>query len=142
MIALEKFALAGNATFTATSRKTGTRFTFRVRKPSDQDPRFLGARVHDIHFVSLMNGPDNENSYCFLGTIFDGQTYRHGRKSRVGQDAPSAKAFTWIWNHRNDPTLPESVEIHHEGRCCCCGRKLTTPESCESGIGPICADKA
>lgn len=27
------------------------------------------------------------------------------------------------------------------GRCCCCGRELTDPESIANGIGPICADK-
>lgn len=130
MIDIEKFALAGNATFTVTSRKTGTRFTFRVRRPSDEAP----------HFVQLMNGPDNENSFTFLGTIFNGSDYRHGRKAHVTPDAPSAKAFTWVWAHRNDPTLSEKVEVHHEGKCCRCGRKLTTPESCDRGYGPECAN--
>lgn len=27
------------------------------------------------------------------------------------------------------------------GRCCCCGRELTDPESIANGIGPICAEK-
>jgi hypothetical protein len=132
VIEITKFALAGNATFTVTSRKTGTRFTFKVRQLSETAP----------HFVSLMNGPDNESSYCFLGSIFNGDKYFHGKKSRVTPDAPSAKAFAWLWAHRNDPDLTEKVEIHHEGRCCRCGRKLTVPESIESGIGPECAGKA
>jgi hypothetical protein len=131
VIEIEKFALAGNATFTVTSKKTGTRFTFKVRQPNDNTP----------HFVSLMNGPDNENSYCFLGSIFNNSEYHHGKKSHVGQDAPSAQAFKWVWAHRNDPTLTEKVEVHHEGKCCRCGRKLTVPESIESGIGPECAGK-
>ena len=37
--------------------------------------------------------------------------------------------------------IPEHLEIFHEGRCCACGRKLTTPESILSGIGPECAKK-
>lgn len=131
MIEIEKFLLAGNATLTVTSKKTGTRFTFKVRKPSETAP----------HFVSLMNGPDNENSYCFMGTIFNGQDYRMGRKSRITAEAPSAKAFAWVWANRNSPTLADKIEVHHAGKCCCCGRKLTTPESIESGIGPICAGK-
>jgi len=131
MIALEKFALAGNATFTAVSRKTGNRFTFKVTKFDPNRP----------HSVALMNGPDNENSYCYLGTIFNEADYRHGKKARISQDAPSAKAFEYIWAHRNDADLPEKVEIHHEGKCCCCGRKLTTPESVVTGIGPICAGR-
>lgn len=127
MISLEKFALAGNATFTVVSDKTGTRFTFRVRQPNPEAP----------HFVQLLNGPDNESNFCFMGTIFNGSEYRHGRKSHVGPDAPSAKAFQWVWNHRNQ--LDGKVTVHHEGKCCRCGRKLTVPESLIAGVGPECA---
>jgi len=131
MIDINKFALAGNATFTVTSKKSGTRFTFKVRQKDPTTP----------HFVSLLNGSDNESSYCFLGSIFNGDKYFHGRKSRVTPEAPSAKAFVWVWNHRDDADLTEKIEIHHEGKCCRCGRKLTVPSSIESGLGPECAGK-
>ncbi|HEY3434266.1 MAG TPA: DUF6011 domain-containing protein [Solirubrobacterales bacterium] len=39
---------------------------------------------------------------------------------------------------------PLSAAIAHgkeSGRCACCGRELTDPESIERGIGPICATK-
>lgn len=124
------FALAGNATFTVTSVATGNRFTFKVRKPSETAP----------HFVSVLTGSDNENSFTFLGTIFDKAKFVHGRKSNISPEAPSAKAFSWLW--RNVKNLPTSVKVHHEGKCCRCGRKLTVPESIESGIGPECAGKA
>ena len=130
MIPLEKFLLAGNATLTVRSVKTGTRFTFRVRKPDDSKP----------HFVSVLNGPNNETDYCYLGTIFSGITYVHGKKSRVTPEAPSAVAFNWLWAQRN-ADLTGKVELFHENRCCRCGRKLTTPESVEAGIGPECASK-
>ncbi|MGQ4872128.1 MAG: DUF6011 domain-containing protein, partial [Candidatus Thorarchaeota archaeon] len=32
--------------------------------------------------------------------------------------------------------LPEKVRIWHEGKCGRCGRRLTVPESIESGYGP------
>jgi len=131
MIKLETFALAGNATFTAVSAKTGVRFTFKVRQPDDNSP----------HFVSLLSGPDNESSYTFMGTIFNGNDFRMGKKSRITPDAPSAKAFNYVWNHRNDNDLPEKVQIFHENKCCRCGRKLTTPESVSLGIGPECAGR-
>jgi hypothetical protein len=41
-----------------------------------------------------------------------------------------------LWAHIDD--LPESLEIWHEGSCLRCGRKLTVPESIESGYGPEC----
>ena len=34
-----------------------------------------------------------------------------------------------------------SVEVHFEARCRKCNRELTTPESVQSGIGPICAGR-
>ena len=126
---LEKFATAGDATFTVRSGKTGRHFTFRVRQPDEASP----------HFVSVLTGSDNNDSFTYLGTIFTGGEYRHGRRSSIGADAPSAIAFSWIWNHRR--AVPSCVSVHHEGKCCRCGRKLTTPESTERGIGPECASK-
>ena len=128
MIDTEKFILAGKAIFTVTSKKSGVRFTFKVRQVNENQP----------HFVSLLSGPDNTSSYTFLGTIFNKQNYFHGRKSRIGSDAPSALAFNWVWNHRNDKDFADKVEVHHEGKCCRCGRALTVPRSIELGIGPEC----
>jgi len=130
MINIKEFALAGNATFTATSLKTGTRFTYKIRQPKPESP----------HFVKVLTGPDNESSYTFLGTIFDGENYRHGTRSSITPSAPSAVAFAYIWSHLNE--LAGKVEIQHAGKCCRCGRKLTVPESIESGIGPECKKKS
>ena len=30
------------------------------------------------------------------------------------------------------------IKIHHNGHCSICGKKLSTPESIENGIGPVC----
>jgi hypothetical protein len=123
------FILAGNALFTIENTATGNRFTFKVRRPDDDKP----------HFVSVLTGPDNENSYSFLGTIFDGGRYRHGRRSRISEEAPSAKAFNWLFRqltaHRE---LPPQVRVCHCGKCGRCGKTLTVPESIESGFGPDC----
>lgn len=129
------FMLAGNATFTVVSQRTGTRFTFKVRQPGPDKP----------HFVSLLSGPDNENDFTFLGTIFDAELpscrYAHGRRSHVGADAPSAKAANWVCNRILSGRPLVNCEIHHEGRCGRCGRKLTVPESILSGFGPECASR-
>lgn len=126
------FLLAGNATFTVVSKKTGSRFTFRVRRPKPDSP----------HFVTVLTGSDNEHSYTFLGTIFADGTYRHGRKSSISESAPSARAFAWFYGMLTSPErLAAQAEVWHEGRCCRCGRKLTVPSSIEAGIGPECAGK-
>jgi Family of unknown function (DUF6011) len=120
------YTLLGNARLTLVSVKTGTRFTYRVRQPGPEKP----------HFIQLLSGSDNEADYAFLGTIFKGVEYRHGRRSRIGAEAPSARAFAWFWGLK---TLPPDLEVWHEGRCGRCGRALTVPESIARGIGPECA---
>jgi hypothetical protein len=122
------FILAGNARFTITSKKTGQRFTYKVRRPADDKP----------WFVSLLTGSDNENDYTFFGTIFADRTFRHGRRTSISDKAPSAVGFSWLWAHLSKGSLPGTIDIHHEGRCGRCGRTLTVPASIESGFGPEC----
>lgn len=130
---LSRFALAGNATFTVRSVKTGTRFTYKVSKCAD-------AESPDLYFVSLLTGEDNENDFQYLGVIRFG-IFSRTKKSRIGEDAPSARGFAYVWpfivKDRVDPK--HSFEVFHEGRCGRCGRKLTVPESIESGFGPECS---
>jgi hypothetical protein len=38
-------------------------------------------------------------------------------------------------------TLPDFVEVWHEGFCGKCGKRLTVPNSIEIGIGPDCIKK-
>jgi hypothetical protein len=126
------FVLGGNALFTLQSGKTGTHFTYRARADKT-DPK----RV----YVSVLTGPENETNYSFLGTIFQHNEkhaeYHHGKKSRVSREATSAVAFDWFWKHAKE--LPQNLKFLKSGKCCRCGRTLTTPESIESGIGPECA---
>lgn len=131
-----KFILGGNARVTLVSQKTGTRFTFRVRA---KDVPKDSAAVPPW-FVQLLTGRENNSDYTFLGTIFeDAATYRHGRKSNVSPEAPSAKGFAWAWSFLAKGELPPGCEVWHEGRCGRCGRALTVPESIAMGLGPECA---
>jgi hypothetical protein len=125
------FILAGDARFTFRSAKTGARYTYRVTQPDEDTP----------HFVKVLTGSDNESDYTFLGTIFAEVEYRHGRKSHIGVDAPSAKAFAWAWERIAKGEIPEALEVFHEGRCGMCSRPLTDPESIQLGLGPICRAK-
>ena len=120
------FIKGGNSRFTIVSPKTGARFTYRVKKPSED---------RDFFFVSLLSGANNETDYTYMGVIADNQFKLTG-KSKVGKDAPSYKAFDFTLRHLLHNDLP--VEFWHEGTCCRCGRTLTVPESIERGIGPEC----
>lgn len=126
---IKQFILSGNAIFTIKNIDTNNHLTFRVRHKPDKP-----------HFVSVLTGPNNNDDYDYLGTIFQEMNYQHGRKSRIGYEAQSNKAFVWLWNRiRNGRELPAQVEVWHEGRCGRCGRKLTTPGSLEVGFGPECS---
>jgi hypothetical protein len=128
--AARDFILAGKATFTLRSKATDARFTFKVTSKDEGK----------IHFVSLLNGSDNETSYSYLGHIRQG-FYTHGKKSKIGPAAPSAMAMNWTWGKLVRGGIPETLEIWHEGRCGRCGRKLTVPSSIASGLGPECAQR-
>jgi len=125
---LVRFAQAGKSTLTLKSTKTEKRFTYRITESED------GRKF----FVALLNGPDNENDYQYLGFL-DWGKYVHGSKSKVSKTAASVVAFTWAWNHFAKGRIPEGLEVWHEGRCGRCNHKLTVPESIETGFGPECS---
>ena len=133
---IKDFVLAGNATITIRSGATGTRFTFKIRKPKTDGNR------SPIWFVQLMTGSDNENSFEYLGNIRAAGQYDHGRKSRITNSSAGARAFNWFWTmvHLGREEVLTQADVWHEGRCGRCGRKLTVPESVESGFGPECVN--
>jgi hypothetical protein len=128
------YILGGHAIVTLVSRKTGARFTYRIKAPAEGD---------NIRFVAVLMGPDNGADYVYLGQIYTrDRYYMRGRKSTIDAAAPSAMAFAWSWFHLRDGKLPEDLEVWHEGTCGRCGRRLTTPESIAKGMGPECARRS
>lgn len=141
--AVLKFITGGNAYVTLRSRKTGVRFTYRVRVSQQA----LEGKQNPLpFFLSVLSGADNTGDYQFFGTMFvdatNGQVmeYRHSRKSRISVTAPSVQAMSWMLKHleRKDEVFMGKLEVWHDGRCGRCGRKLTVPESVASGFGPDC----
>ncbi len=132
-----KYMRAGKAIMTIESKKTQKHFTYRFKTPKDLDEN---TPIKDIPvWVSVLTGPDNELGYEYVGVIF-GNKYYHSRKARVGQDAKSIVAFKYWFKAlvANDTKRLSMIELYHEGTCMRCGRKLTTPESVELGVGPVC----
>lgn len=136
------FILAGNATFTVTNESSGNRFTYRIRKAGYGTATFKDT---DVFYVSVLTGSDNTSSYQYLGTFFSGtsKTYVHSTKSKISISADSNKVLTWFFNHfvKNTTKYP-TVKVYHAGKCGKCGRKLTTPESVETGLGPHCGNRS
>lgn len=127
-----QFIKGGNAYVTFRNKETQKRFTYRVKKHSKKE----------IYFVSVLYGPDNGSDYVYIGCIFDSGVFNVTRGTRVSKDDVRVKGFTWVWNHLRSNTLPDVMEVWHEGRCGRCGRMLTVPESVESGFGPHCIKMA
>lgn len=130
---IKNFLTAGRAEFTLESNNTATHFTFKITK-SD---------THYRYFVKYLNGPD---AYAYagmikcpgeLGTLLE--FYTTNKSPR--KDAPVVRAINWFINQLDHGTKLDQVEFHHIGRCGRCGRKLTTPESIRTGLGPVCVNK-
>lgn len=133
------YILAGNATFTVENSETGNRFTFKITSLE----RAIGKKADkELWFVKLLNGANNESDYMFLGSLQKTENtlvYKHSKKSHATEQAVSVKAIAWMIKRlQSTLAMPENVHVWHEGRCGRCGRKLTVPESIESGYGPEC----
>jgi hypothetical protein len=134
---IREFALAGNAILTLRSIETGTRFTYKI----------TANETGKVHFVKLLSGSDNEADYRYIGHIREGSFRHGGAKSFARYDAPSVIAIGWfVRNFLNTrqsivPARAAKLEVWHEGHCGRCGRRLTVPESIESGLGSECAAK-
>jgi hypothetical protein len=118
-----RFIFAGNSIATFLNRETQNRFTYSVKK----------AKSSNLFFVSVLTGPEQ---YSYLGTV-SGGVYKHGKKSAFSK-AQSEKVFAYVLNKLKAQSLPDQIEIWHEGKCGKCGRPLTVPASIETGIGPEC----
>lgn len=122
-----RFIFAGNSTSTFLNTKTDNRFTYKVKKAKDSD----------LYFVSVLTSPD---IYTYIGTILNG-LYKHGKKSNILNTAQSVKVFDYVLSNLMKLSLPNFIEIWHEGKCGKCGRTLTVPDSIINGLGPECYKK-
>ena len=130
----EKFLFGGKATLTLKSLKTGAHYTYKINTNEKKT----------VFFVSVLNGSNNESDYMYVGTIFDKKNFRLTKASKVSNNAISYKAFMFYFTNLINKQLDkiqENINAYHNGHCCACGRTLTTPESIESGIGPVCAGR-
>ena len=124
-----KFFSAGRAVFTVANNK-GNHYTFRIGRKNDTQPLFVG----------LLTGPNNEADYTYLGLYKpETQEIRLTAKSKYTEETQPVKVIRWALKQvAEGKELPEGYSIKHEGRCCRCGRVLTTPESIERTWGPEC----
>ncbi len=127
-----RFIRGGRAVLTIKSHKTGEHRTFRVSHPKDNDKMF---------FVGLLSGPDNTADYTYMGVLTDDGQVRLTKASKLTCESVPVRAWNYVARRLLADALPTDADVLHEGKCGCCGRALTVPESIERGIGPECWSK-
>lgn len=132
----KQFVLAGDATFTIET--PDGHHTFKVQHVEATD------RWQESYFVKMLVGADNTADYAYIGKLdaFTGQVATTA-KSKLPQEHRTIRVLNRIlarvWCDDHNAYEQHGYATHHEGKCGRCGRKLTTPASVKSGIGPECA---
>ena len=133
------FILAGKAIFTIHNAE-GKHYTYRINSKPDRNDK-----TKKVYFASLLTGPDNMSSYTYIGILNaeQGKIFPT-QASQYNFDSLPIKVLNWglkVIFQNSHHSLPPNYGIKHEGRCGRCARRLTTPESIDSGIGPECIKK-
>lgn len=115
-------------TMTVVNDATGGRVTVRFRKPSG----------FDKVVVDVMVNNDNEEGFAYAGVLV-GTNLSISSKCKTPTEKVlyAKKVLDWTLNAAVKGNL-KTVRCLHEGRCARCGKKLTVPESIDSGLGPEC----
>lgn len=120
-----RFATAGDAVITLHSLKTDAHLTYRITESEDGK----------VRFVKLLTDGDR---YVYVGLLGEGGL-RLTRASRLTAGSRPVRAFNYFWENARAGRFAPDLDVRHEGRCGRCARPLTTPESLDRGIGPVCA---
>lgn len=145
MIPVKEFFVAGKAVFTIEvpaqfqrDFKTNPHYTYKIVRKEGKNGQ------PDAYFVYLLSGPDNFRNYSYVGK-FNNLTGQLAitRNSKASDDAWSVRIFrraiARIFEGHPEAIEKAGFDVHHEGKCGKCGRKLTVPESIKTGLGPICS---
>ena len=134
-----------NGKVTLRNRETGEHRTFQIRTQADDAKFAPGKRI-----VALLTGPNNEEDYTPFAFCFENGVVCWGKKR--AENGQPWTPFQWYadmlnvllvsdYQSRKGMTY-EKYDVLFEKRCRVCNRTLTTPESVETGIGPVCAGRA
>lgn len=138
-----------NGAYTIISPKDGSHRTFEIKtvrgnkeRPADAFcNKFAGHRT-----VGLLTGPDNTASYTRFGWVDpEGIVVFTKNTGSLVAMTDWDKYATLLWSLATEgersPYYVMGYRIRVEKRCLICNRRLTHPESLETGIGPDCATR-
>ena len=132
---IRQFTLAGLATLTLKSTRTGAHYTYKVKQaPPDE----ATGEEKALWFVSVLADSDR---YMYVGCIA-GAAENFKLTGGLGEFAAAGctKAWRYFWAGIQAGVIKPELEIRHSGNCGRCNRPLTTPQSIDIGIGPICLE--
>ena len=132
---IQMYVFGGKGRFRLKSLVSDKQFTYKISQMSKHNARY----DEYTYYVSLVipGGTD------FMGVFkTEENKYIHAKRSRLSYDSSEAKGFRWLLSQfESDDEWNDMMEFYHMGICSCCGRTLTTPESVEMGIGPVCFER-
>ena len=122
-----------NGTITLVNLAKETHITLKIE--TAKYGKLKGKRI-----VSRLIGKDNENSYKGFAFVV-GDMISVWHKQYNAKNAQIASILQSLMVEGENSRFANSVEMKLSKRCFVCNRKLTTPQSIEDGIGPICMEK-
>jgi len=141
------FFLAGRATFTLSipekfqaEHGCAERYTYKIVRKEKTEKWPVS------WFVNILAGPDNTSDFQPLGKLNpETGAVRLVRVTKLTEDSWAVKlvrrVLARVWLDEIEFIEDKGFKLRHAGRCGRCGRKLTVPESIDTGLGAHCADK-
>ena len=129
---IQLYVYGGKGRFRMKSKASDKEFVYKISPMSKRNERY----DEYTFYVSLVVDGGSD----FLGVMkAEDNHYIHSKRSFHKFDSPAVKGVRWLLHQfTTDNDFPEMMEFFHMGVCSCCGKALTTPESVEMGIGPVC----
>ena len=128
-----KISMIFNGTITLVNRETDSYITLMIK--TVQNGQLKGKRI-----LSQLVGSDNVNSYKGFAFVNNDDTIKVWRKASTPKLEQVSEIVRSLMVEGEDSRFAEKVEMKLSRKCFRCNRKLTTPESIDEGIGPICRE--
>lgn len=131
-----QFILAGKSEFILHSTKTNEDFKFQIVKKDSTNSKYKY-----VYFLNVISGHEK----IYAGHLFFNEDTRmfefnQGKKGKVAANELNIRSLLFVLNKLIRCEHVGNLEVFHVGKCGKCGKKLTTPESILTGLGPTCSE--
>lgn len=126
-----------DGTYTVVNPRTGGYRTIRITSDTDW---MTNRPAPGTRIAQYLYGPDNSTSFRGFAFVSQDGTAKVWRSSQASVEIVAALNWLLVHGAGKEGELGKAYATI-SGRCCFCGRKLTTPGSTHYGYGPDCAEK-